>query len=60
MLSSHSPNRLVYAQKQEYTFRWIGWKKVCVSLIDDLSCVLMSLGYRFYRRGRFERRRQGR
>lgn len=45
MSSTHSPNRLVYSQKQEYTFRLIGTKKVR-SLFLALSQMLSFLaGY---------------
>ncbi|KAJ7581107.1 hypothetical protein C8J56DRAFT_959113 [Mycena floridula] len=33
MSSTNSPNRLVYEQKQEYTFRLLGYKKVVDSIV---------------------------
>ncbi|KAG7092250.1 hypothetical protein E1B28_008615 [Marasmius oreades] len=33
MSSTNSPNRLIYSQKQEYTFRYLGNKKVVNSII---------------------------
>jgi hypothetical protein len=43
MSSTHTPNRLVYAQKQEYTLKLIGQKKVKTSLELLEVVILMCL-----------------